>query len=441
MSLRLRRLIVASRTAGGRIALSLTVAAVVAVAASPPAGGVIVRAAIHPGSAASAPGRRMSLAQAPAGLRAAVRRTPGARAVTPDDPFQQAKLTASGGAEGNDFGTSVAISGSTAVVGAPDSPIGAAYVFVRSGGVWSQEAELTPSDGVIGDFFGYSVAISGSTVVVGAFDARSGFGAAYVYERSGTTWSQQAELSPSDGDGFGFSVAISGSTIAVGASAEDSYAGVVYVFVRSGTEWTQQAELTASDGVPGDEFGQSVAVSGSTVVVGAAYANANTGSAYVFARAGTVWSQQAELMPSEPVAGEEFGRSVAISRATAVVGAPARDSGTGAVYVFARSGTSWSQQAQLVDTEDVRHAYLGHSVAISGHTVVASAPVENEIAGAAYVFTRSGTTWSQLAELTASDGGYDDELGYAAAVSGKTAMFGAPDDNFDTGAAYVFAGL
>lgn len=440
--LRPRCRIVALRTDGPRAALSLTAAVVVVtIAALLAAAGAVAQASTRSRPASSAAGSRMSPAQAPSGSRPAARQTFGAEAGTLNGPFQQAKLTASDGAEANDFGGSVAISGSTAVVGASDSQIGAAYVFVRSGGVWRQEAELRPSDGSIGDFFGYSVAISGSTAVVGAFDARAGVGAAYVFVRSGTAWSQQAELSPSDGDSFGFSVAISGSTIVVGASAEHSYAGVAYVFARSGTVWSQQAELTAADGVPGDEFGQSVAISRSTVVVGAAYTNSNAGAAYVFARSGTVWSERAELTPSEPAAGELFGRSVAIAGATAVVGAPYRDSGTGAAYVFVRSGTRWAQQAQLVDAGSARDIYLGHAVAISGDTVVASAPVENQLAGAAYVFTRSGTTWSQLAELTASDGADGDELGYSAAVSGKSAMVGAPSQNDSTGAAYVFAGL
>jgi hypothetical protein len=227
----------------------------------------------------------MTLAQAPVGLRAAVRRTLGPSAVS-SGVFQQAELTASdGGAPPDQFGDSVAIYGSTAVVSAPFK--GAVYVFVRSGGAWSQQAELT------GDF-GFPVAIYGSTVVIGGADPNTGAGAAYVFVRSGSGWSQQAELTASDAAPFG-AVAISGSTIVAGASEQNSSTGAAYVFVRSGSVWSQQAELTASDGAPYYEFGFSVAIDGSTAMIGAPNANSSVGAAYVFVQSGTTWSQQAEL--------------------------------------------------------------------------------------------------------------------------------------------------
>src|SRR5215472_6459861 len=148
-----------------------------------------LRPAAHP-----VPGSGLSLARAPAGLRAAVRRTLGLAAAPAASAFQQAKLTAAGGVSGDEFGYSVAISGSTAVVGAPykNSSTGAAYVYVQSGTAWSQQAKLTAAGGASGDFFGTSVALSGSTAVVGAYGKNSNAGAAYVFVRSGTAWSQQA---------------------------------------------------------------------------------------------------------------------------------------------------------------------------------------------------------------------------------------------------------
>src|SRR5947209_3657019 len=169
-----------------------------------------------------AAGARQSLTRAPFGLQAAVRKTLGASAAIPQSPGQQAKLTASDGAQYDQFGFAAAISGSIAVVGAEgkNSSAGAAYVFVRSGSTWSKQAELTASDHASGDNFGYSVAISGTTAVVGAYGENSLTGAAYVFVRSGSTWTQQAKLTASDAapfDEFGYSVAISGCTAVVGA--------------------------------------------------------------------------------------------------------------------------------------------------------------------------------------------------------------------------------
>jgi len=158
-------------------------------------------------------------------------------------------------------------------------------VFVRSGTTWAQQAKLVASDGTAYDYFGWSVAVSGSTAVVGAFRRASAAGAAYIFVRSSTTWTQRAELTASDAvpfDYFGWSVAISHSTVVVGAQFKNNQTGSGYVFVRSGTTWTQQAELTASDGTEGDEFGYSVAISGSHAVVGAFSKNSSTGAAYLY---------------------------------------------------------------------------------------------------------------------------------------------------------------
>ncbi len=385
-----------------------------------------------------------SLAQAPAGLLAAVRRTPGLRAAGAGSTWsQQAELTASGGATGDQLGWSVAVSGSTAVVGAPGSNTGggAAYVFVKSGSTWSQQAMLTDPGDISGDGFGNSVAISGSTAVVGAPGTFSTAGAAYVFVRSGTTWSQQTALTDpgaSVNDQFGNSVAISGSTAVIGAPG-GSGAGLAYVFVRSGTTWSQQAELGASDAASGDDFGYSVAISGSTALVGNPFSNANTGAAYVFVRSGVSWSQQAELTAVGGASGDKFGYSVAISGTTAVAGADAGNSGTGAAYTFVRAGTAWTQQAELTAFGGAVGDNFGYSVAISGTTAVVGADAGNSGTGAAYTFVRAGTAWTQQAELTASGGAVGDNFGRSVAITGTTAVAGADGNNANTGAAYVFA--
>ena len=387
---------------------------------------------------------------------------------------QEAQLTGADGAAGDNFGYSVAISGDTAVVGAPQHDVGAnadqgsAYVFVRSGAIWSQRQQLTAVDGTAGDEFGWSVAISGDTVVVGAayddVSANANQGSAYVFVRSGDTWSQQQQLTAADGaafDAFGNSVTITGDAVVVGATNDDVGAnanqGSAYVFVRSGAIWSQQQQLTAVDGAAGDFFGTSITISGNTVAVGAPYdgvsANADQGSAYVFVRSGAVWGLQAHLAAADGAANDYFGYSVAISGNTVAVGAIGDDVGAnadqGSAYVFVRSGSTWSQQQQLLlpAVDGAVDDYFGTSVTISGDTVAVGAPLHdvgaNADQGSAYVFVRSGSTWSQQQQLLpAVDGAVDDYFGTSVAISGDTVAVGAIGDNVaanaDQGSAYVF---
>jgi Cadherin-like domain/FG-GAP repeat len=433
------------------------------------------------------------------------------------------------------FGYSVAVSGDTIVVGCnfensniPDD-VGRVYVFVRSGTTWSQQTFLIANNTNANDAFGYSVAVSGDTAVIGApyedssttgvnstpNESANNAGAAYVYVRSGTNWSQQAYLKSNntgEGDTFGVSVAMSGDTVVVGARLEDSIttgvnstpneakndAGAAYVFVRSGTNWSQQAYLKASNTGTSYYFGNSVAVSGNTVVIGAPSEASSTtgvnstpnvganssGAAYIFVRSGNLWSQQAYLKASNTGAVDYFGNSVAVSGDLVVIGAGGEDSSTtgvnstpnegasnsGAAYVFVRSGTTWSQQAYLKASNTGASDHFGNPVAVSGNTVVIGAGGEdssttgvnstpNEGAsssGAAYIFVRSGTTWSQQAFCKASNTpsglAAGDAFGYSVSVSGDTVVIGAIGEDSSTtgvnstsnessdaaGAAYVF---
>jgi len=435
---------------------------------------------------------------------------------------QQVYLKASNTGDGDLF-SKVAISGDTLVVGAEreDSNAtgvngdqfndsadgsGAAYVFVRSGTTWTQQAYLKASNTGGGDNFGTRVAISGDTIVVGAGfedsdatgvngdqfnNSAPGSGAAYVFVRSGTTWTQQAYLKASNtglSDQFGQGVGISGDTIVVGSWREDSNAtgvngdqfndslensGVAYVFVRSGTTWTQQAYLKASNTEEFDLFGQAVAISGNTIVVGANLEDSNatgvngddsnndalnSGAAYVFVRSGTIWTQQAYLKASNTDAADSFGGTAAISGDTIAVGARGERSNAtgvngdesnndlskaGAAYVFVRSGSTWSQQAYL-KASNTQAQYIFGKVAISGDTVVVRSFVEDSDAtgvngddsntfannsGAAYVFVRSGTTWSQQAYLKASNTEELDNFGSDIAISGDTIAVGARNED------------
>jgi hypothetical protein len=414
--------------------------------------------------------------------------------------IQQAYLKASNTDKLDWFGASVSLSGDTLVVGAyreaSNSPgvngdqsnnsawgAGAAYVFVRTGTTWSQEAYLKASNPQALDLFGLSVSVSGDTVLVGAHGEASDAtgvngdqsnnnaelsGAAYVFVRNGTSWSQQAYLKASNTgahDFFGDSVSVSGDTAVVGAPEEDSNAtgvngdqndnhagdsGAAYVFVRSGMDWSQQAYLKASNTDLGDGFGAAVSVSGDTVLVGAygegsdatgvngdqRNENADySGAVYAFTRNGATWTQQAYLKASNTGGGDVFGTSVAVSGNTAVVGAVQEDSNAigvngdqtinhasqaGAAYVFVRSGTSWSQLAYLKASNTGANDEFGVSAAVSGDTVAVGAYLEDSdatgvngdqsnnnasVAGAAYVFDLDLDAWADLGSGLAGSSG------------------------------------
>jgi hypothetical protein len=371
---------------------------------------------------------------------------------------------------------------------------------------FQQQAYVKASNTQAYDKFGSSVAISGDTLVIGAFEEDSfatgingdqgdnsalSAGAVYVFTRVGTTWSQQAYLKASNSeeqDSFGWSVAISGDTLAVGAFLEDSKAtgingdqaddaffnaGAVYVFHRSGTEWTQQAYLKASNTGGGDQFGTAMAISGNTLVVssplesskatgingdGADNSAVQSGAVYVFIRSGTIWSQQAYVKASNTQGGDGFGKAVALSADTLVVGARGEGSkatgingnqgdnttaGAGAVYVFVRSGATWSQQAYIKASNTEAGDQFGWAVAVSGDTLVASAPYEDSKAtginglqtdntalqsGAVYIFSRAFTAWSQQAYVKASNTEAGDFFGTSVALSPSMLVVGATYD-------------
>jgi len=378
---------------------------------------------------------------------------------------QQAKIQASDLQADDQFGYSVAIYGNTAVVGARledtgGSNDGSAYIFTRSGTTWTQQQKIQASDRQASDSFGHSVAISGDTVVVGAVyedTGGAGAGAAYIFTRSGTTWTQQQKIQASDkqaNDYFGYSVAISGDTVVVGASWEDTggqQAGAAYVFTRSGTTWTQQQKIQASDRQASDYFGGSVSIDGDTVVVGAIGEDTganSAGAAYVFTRSGTTWTQQAKIQASDAQAVDQFGWSVSISGDIVVVGAYEEDTGgtnAGSAYVFTRSGTTWTQQQKIQASDIGAGDGFGQSVSISGDIVVVGAGGEDPSgftdAGAAYVFARSGTTWTQQRKILASDFDSNDYFGRSVSIYGNTVVVGADHEDTgaaDAGAAYIF---
>ena len=314
--------------------------------------------------------------------------------------LQEAELTASNGdASGGDyFGCKVALSGNTALVGATyknvngKSGAGAAYVFVRSGTKWSQQAELTASDGAAGDGLGYSVALSGNTALVDAIyttvNGQTDVGTVYVYVRSGSSWSQQAELNdpaPAAGERFGQTLALSDDTALIGTPAEEvdgySHAGVVFAYQRSGASWSEQAVLSAGDAAAGEVFGSSLALAGDTALVGAANktvgGDVGAGAVYVFSGSGASWSQQTELDDPSPMIADDFGGSVALCGEEALIGTPGKTVDgkqcAGAAYVFSGSGANWTQQAELDDPGAAKIDSFGGSVALSGDVALIGA--------------------------------------------------------------------
>lgn len=432
-------------------------------------------------------------------------------------PSSVTYVKASNTAADDGFGFSLALSadGSTLAVGAYledsaatgidgdqgnnlRSDAGAVYVYVHSGMAWKQQAYIKASNTDTTDRFGYSVALSadGSTLAVGAYledspatgvdgeqssNGANGAGAAYVYVRTGAIWTQQAYIKASNtgaGDLFGRRLALSGdgSTLAVAAYQEDSAAtgidgdqtdtgsntGAVYVYARNGSSWSQQAYVKASNTGATDQFGTSVALSGdgSTLAVGAIGEDSaatgidgdqtsngatDSGAAYVYVRTGTTWRQQAYVKASNAGPGDVFGYTVALSGSgsTLAVGAFGEDStalGTdgdqtsngatnaGAAYVYVRTGTSWSQQAYVKASNTDANDEFGTSVALSadGSNLAVGAPFEDSAAtgingdqvsnsaidsGAAYVYVRNGIAWRQQTFVKAPNTGVGDLFG------------------------------
>ena len=384
-----------------------------------------------------------------------------------------AKFT--GESTGNEFGASVSISGDRAIVGAPyegELIEGAAYVYRRSSsGTWSREARLTASDGVVTDEFGYSVALLGSRAIVGAPRKDGSRGAAYVFEMSSGSWTQHRRLTAGDrevNDRFGYSVALASDGRAIAGArglGVDSSRGAAYIFARNPNgNYAQTVKLTASDRTTYDKFGASVSISGdgNAAIVGAE----DAGRAYVFKRdAAGSWCQTRRLS-----LGNKFGYSVSISNDRAAVGAPDRNSDKGAVYVYdlqtiAESCQGGNQEGAATEDEgtappadpaveaaqneilnDLRNT-AASSVAISEDTAIVGLEADGnaqngEFSGSALIFERSSDgSWSQTQKVAAGDAGVRGFFGTGVAVSGSRAAVGATGDDTNgqlAGAVYIF---
>jgi hypothetical protein len=393
-----------------------------------------------------------------------------------DTWVQAAELTPSDGAFEDNFGYSLSVDGKTIVVGAPG--LGGAYVFVEPAGGWStttETAKLTASDGVVGDDFGDSVAVSGNTIVVSVPNSNSGQGAVYIFVEPTTGWTtmtETAKLTASDSapdDYFGWSVAVSGNVVAAGAPyatvGSNSGQGAAYVFVKPAGGWATtsrfKAKLTASDGAAIDYLATSVSLAGGTLVAGAAGPaeagfESKPGAAYVFVKSASGWStgtQTAKLTASDGLE-DRLGASVAIAGTTIVAGAPNEMVGSnyaeGAAYMFVIPTTGWAnmtETAKLTPPRGKANESFGSSVGISGNSIVVGAPFfsptyKSGAQGAVYVFARPSTGWTstssgvKLAEPPAFS-----EWGWSVGISGGTVAYGPSDccagDGNSGGAAYV----
>jgi len=324
---------------------------------------------------------------------------------------QEAKLLASDGEHHDYFGGSVAIAGDTIVIGAYGGGAsgyesGSAYVFRHNGANWVEEAILLASDAAEDDAFGSSVAISGVTAVIGAIsddDNGESSGSAYVFRYDSTNWVEEAKLLASDGtaeDHFGSAVSLFDDTAVIGASGDWSdggETGSAYVFRHNGTDWVEEAKLLASDGEHHDSFGDAVSISGNTIVIGARGDSDNdflSGSAYVFRLERRGWVQEVKLLASDGAWHDYFGGSVSISGDSIVIGAHGDDDNgldAGSAYVFWYDGLGWVEQIKLLASDGAAEDAFGSSVSISGNTAIIGAYGDDDhrdFSGSAFIFAQ-----------------------------------------------------
>ena len=393
-------------------------------------------------------------------------------ASVPPGRQQGGKLVGSGGSTVAYYSpVSVSADGNTAIVGGfgDNGGLGAAWIFTRSGTTWSQQGNKLVGTGNIGaSQQGYSVSLSanGNTAIIGGPNDSNNLGAAWIFTRSGTTWSQQGNKLVGSGSigttifqSQSVSISADGNTAMIGSSWDNNYQGAVWVFTRSAGIWSQQGSklsfsVTTGPGAIGPAyFGTSLclAADGNTAIVGGPNAYSNLGAAWIFTRSGVIWNQQGNsLLGTGYTGAARQGTSVSLSADgnIALLGGINDNAGLGAAWVFTRSGTTWSQQGnKLVGTGSVGSSvYQGYAVSLSadGNTALIGGRNDNSNQGAAWLFTKSGTVWSQQGNKLVGIGNVGAAWqGNSVSLSadGNTAMIGGPQDNSNKGANWVFNGV
>lgn len=336
--------------------------------------------------------------------------------------------------------------------------LGAVYFFEHDGRSWNERQKLFASDGHGGALFGNAVGLDGDAAVIGsAWFSRNGTlaGGVYVFRFDGQEWREVQKLFSSDGfafDFFGHAVAIDGDVIVVGAAWHDTQgddSGAVYVFRFNGQEWVEEAQLLDPEGAPRDWFGFSVAISGNVIAVGDRQdddSGKDAGSAFVFRHDGQAWQPEAKLLAPDGRAGDSFGQSVALDGQMLIVGAHENDDNgrdAGAAYVYGFDQGGWALQAKLMSPGEARNSRFGQSVAVEDGRILIGAYSESGV-GAAYVYERDGKSWSPTARLAATMGQPEDRLGWSVSLSADRALVGAHGDGTHgptSGAAFEFSGL
>lgn len=384
-----------------------------------------------------------------------------------DSASEFAKLIPSDADLSDEFGNSIAISDNIMMVGAPNEEAGginrgAVYVYALTGNTWSYQNKLTASDGANYDNFGSSLSMSSNLVLIGATGhdshSLSNAGAAYIFlNTSGNTWTEQIKLSSSDvrvGDFFGKSVAISGNLAIVGASWHDisgiSNAGAAYIFANTtGNTWVEQSKLNSSLYNQNAYFGESVAINGNVALVGAYKDNSTLstgGAVYAFYNSsGNIWNQETKIVASDLATNDQFGNALSLNGNTLLIGSSGDDV-AGAAYVFSNtSGNIWAEQAKLTPSQGASQDDFGISVSLSGNMALIGSNGNDEIGtntGTAYLFVSTNiSTWIEQEKLVAGDGENDDFFGLSVGLSGNIGVVGAPQENSqgeNSGAAYSF---
>ena len=373
---------------------------------------------------------------------------------------EQCELYASDAQTGDGFGYSLSVNGTRLLVGSPDDDdkgenAGAAYIFQNEGN-WIQHAKLMASDGAAGDEFGSAVWLQGEYAFVAApgdDDLGSESGTLYVFHEINGTWVEETKLQASDGavsDFFGEALCADGDTVLVGAPFNDDVGnntGAAYMFRHQGDQWVQEAVLVPSDHAALQLFGSAVSLHGDDAIIGAYHAASHgyfTGCAYVFTRTGTTWVEEQKLIASDASGYYEFGRSVAIGDGVALVGSPYHPRGgtqwVGMVYAFVRTGGQWVETQQLFASDATNDKLFGASMCMRGGQALVGAQGDDVIGmpGSAYLLKWDGVTWSQEDILSALGTSSSDFFGYAVSFDGSSAVIGAYKRGH-VGCAYVFA--
>jgi FG-GAP repeat len=352
---------------------------------------------------------------------------------------QQQKLTEPVPGKDYRFGNGIAISGDTAVIGSPNNNVrrGAAYVFNRTGSVWTFTQKLQPTDIAANNFFGLSTTIAGDRIAVGAYGQNAFAGAVYIYKRANGTWTQQTKI---DGPGgaagyFGYDVSLSGSSLLAGCDGQASDRGFAYVYVEKDGVWSLQQRLGAKDGIADDTFGWSLAIDGDVALISAQGKDNNKGAAYTFTRTGTKWQQEQKIAISTGQDNDSFGYGLSLSGDTAVISAFGANAGLGRAYIYKHASGAWTQ-VQSIDSPDASNeTSFAYATSLVGDRLALATQADT---GVVYIYDRVSGTFNLSQRLAASDSDVNDYFGQSISLDGTTALVSAIDNLSFQGAVYSF---